>query len=143
MSFEINTTEFVLPFLVDLCDEIDSGHELWDLEEMLPKEAVYLGSIDSELANWTHWTIKEEYYIIPLANEDFDWALFRILWDDNNGKWDWSADARLKGQFKNPEPAAIEILKHLWPKWDIDFQKNEESPYFKLLNGLQRQICKK
>ena len=56
-----------------------------------------IGNIDSEVGNWTSWIVKDEYYIIPLNDEKYNWALFRISWDDNWETWNWSFDARLSG----------------------------------------------
>lgn len=150
----INFDEFDLPFsskltevedneeTFDLDSELEDDEELnasevkENMESEIPKEAIFIGGFDSEVENWTSWSIQDEYYIIPLNDENYNWALFRITWDDNWGRWDWSFDARLSGYRNNYKEAAKYILLKLWEKWGIDLKDPDNEPYIDLLNGI-------
>jgi hypothetical protein len=137
----INFDEFDLPFsslspeMVE--DEELSAYEVKDnMETNIPKEAIFIGNIDSEVGNWTSWIVKDEYYIIPLNDEKYNWALFRISWDDNWETWNWSFDARLNGYSSDYRKAAKYVLLKLWEKWDFDLNDKVNQPYIDLLNGV-------
>jgi hypothetical protein len=148
----INFDEFELPFSTKSTEEeetSESDSEMEDDEELdvyevkenmessIPKEAIFIGCIHEEIDNMcTTWTIQDEYYIIPLKDEKFDWALFRISWDDNWWTWNWSFDAKLSGHKSNSNEAAKYMLLKLWEKWDLDLNDTENEPYINLLNGL-------
>jgi hypothetical protein len=107
-----------------------------NMENLIPNSAICIGGMDTEVDNWTSWSNKDEYYIIPLTDDKFDWALFRISWDDNWGRWEWSFDARLIG-FKNDYAGAARfILRKLWKKWEIDLKDAENKPYLTLLKNI-------
>lgn len=135
----INFEEFDLYFLntstesneEDVEDdyEVDNDEIKENMKSLIPMQTTLLGTIEAELENWTTWSIKDDYYIHPLTNDEFDWALFRITWDDNWGRWDWSFDARLRGFKDNQRDAARFILDKLWEKWHIDL-KNDENEAF-------------
>jgi hypothetical protein len=137
----INFDEFDLPFsslspeMVE--DEELSAYEVKDnMETNIPKEAIFIGNIDSEVGNWTSWIVKDEYYIIPLNDEKYNWALFRISWDDNWETWNWSFDTRLNGYSSDYRKAAKYVLLKLWEKWDFDLNDKVNQPYIDLLNGV-------
>ena len=150
----INFDEFELPFSTKSTEEeeneetSESDSEMEDDEELdvdevkenmessIPKEAIFIGGIDSEVENWTTWSIQDEYYIIPLNDEKFNWALFRISWDDNWGTWNWSFDARLSGYRSNSNEAAKYMLLRLWESWNLDLNDTDNKPYINLLNGI-------
>jgi hypothetical protein len=153
-NFELNYEVFELPFVTFMeennpgideidFDEIVDHDEIRELmERVLPKEAVLLGSIEMDVANWTTWEIKDYYYIIPLENEDFDWAVFRITWDDNWGRWDWCFDGRIKGFKDSMYEAAKVFLTDAWEKWDIDLEDEDYSPYKSLIEDIEKSIKK-
>ena len=146
--------EFELPFLSKLIEleenhesleidselgedeEIDSYEVKERMESMIPKDAIFIGSIDSELENWTTWSIKDDYFIIALDNNMYDWALFRISWDDNWETWNWSFDARLKGFKENQKEATKYMLLHLWERWQLDLNKKENELYLNFINDI-------
>ena len=153
----LNFERFQLPFLMesrDLIgqdtandandeedDEDDEEEEDADLvkenmEDKIPNTAIFLGQVETEVRNWTSWTIQDDYYILPLHDDEFDWALFRISWDDNWGRWDWSPDGRIKGCVNNYKEAAKFILTELWSKWEIDLNKSENKEYAKILERI-------
>jgi hypothetical protein len=161
-KYIINTDSFILPFLLnvendlslDNSDQVDNESEdeldedtdgneedkspeqqFEEMEDLIPKEAVFIGSIDTELRNWISWTVKEEYYVIRLKDQEFEWALFRICWDDNEENWEWSSDARLKGDVDKAEIAARIMLKQIWTDWGIDYEI-ENSPYHEIIDRL-------
>jgi len=150
ISFE----EFELPFssksagVVDnedtseLYSEMEDDEELRaseikeNMESSIPQEAIFIGGIDSEVENWTTWSNQDEYYIIPLNDVEYDWALFRLSWDDNWETWNWSFDARLRGYRSNFKEAAKYILLILWKKWGLDLNDTNNKPYVNLLNRM-------
>ncbi len=117
-------------------EELDAAELKENMESIIPKEAIFIGGIDSEIENWTTWSIQDEYYIISLNDEKYDWALFRISWDDNWATWNWSFDARLRGYKSNSNEAAKYILLTLWERWDLDLNDTDNKPYLNLLNGI-------
>ena len=117
-------------------EEQDASEIKENMEVSISKEAIFIGGIDSDVENWTSWSIKDEYYIIPLNDENYNWALFRISWDDNWGTWNWSFDARLSGHRSDPKEAAKYMMLRLWAKWDIDLNDTDNEPYINLLNGI-------
>jgi hypothetical protein len=117
-------------------EELDASEVKENMESSIPKEAIFLGGIDDEVENWTTWSLQDEYYIIPLNDEMYDWALFRITWDDNWATWNWSFDARLKGLKSNYKEAARYMLLKLWEKCQIDLTDEDNEPYLNLLNHL-------
>jgi len=117
-------------------EELDASEEKEKMESSIPKDAIYIGGIDSEVENWTTWNIQDEYYIIPLNDGMYDWALFRISWDDNWGTWKWSFDARLRGFRSNSKVATKYILLKLWERWDLDLNDTDNEPYINLLKSI-------
>jgi hypothetical protein len=156
----INFDDFQLPFIFNLIDGSDDGSDddidddgdddyesddfeypdIEDLKEkmesIIPDSAIYLGSIEREVENWTTWRIYDEYYIIPLIDEKFDWAIFRLSWDDNWEKWRWIFDSRLTGYKENYLEAARYGLLKTWTRWKIDLNDIENTPYNDLLESL-------
>lgn len=137
----IDLGEFDLHFLTE-SDEGEENDEMSnqefkeDIESRIPEQTIFLGTFDSEVENWTSWSIKDDYYIHPLLNDQFDWALFRITWDDNWGRWELSFDARLKGFKDNHKEASRFIIKKLWTKWNIDLKTRENKPWVKFLKEI-------
>lgn len=119
-------------------DDSDINMQLEEMQDLLPSDATFLGCIEEEVDNWTSWAIKDEYYIIPLVDQDFDWGVFRISWDDNFGSWRWSPDARIAGDFENPYLAAKQALSHLWRTWDVDLEDSANQPYKSMLDNLSK-----
>ncbi len=149
----INFDEFTLPFDFKTKDTLDNdetskSEEVEDdeyetfglkeqMEKIIPMEALFLGTIDNEVDNYcTSWSIQDEYYITPIKDEKYNWALFRLSWDDNWGTWNWRFDARInfKGSYSNE--VGKHILLKLWYKWDLDLNDTDNEPYVCLLNNL-------
>jgi hypothetical protein len=128
----IDFEEFELHFLTasnedneDDEEEMDNDEIKENMESKIPVQTIFLGSIETDVENWTSWSVQDSYYIHPLTNEQFDWALFRITWDDNWGRWEWSFDTRLKGHVGNYKEAARTMIDKLWKKWNIDLNDSD------------------
>ena len=117
-------------------EDLNNSEAKENLELSIPKDAIFIGGIDSEVENWTTWIIKDDYYIIPLNDELYDWALFRISWDDNWETWNLSFDARLSGYRNNSKEAAKYILVRLWERWGLDLTEVDNELYTDLLNDI-------
>jgi hypothetical protein len=135
---KISYQVFELPFMKMAEDSNGDDFDDEDIEEFekkLPREAVFLGKIDDEVANFTSWKVDDHYYIIPWEGSDYDWALFRISWDDNWGRWGWSGDARIKGVGDRKEAAQL-MLRGLFKRWKYDLRKREYAAYRELAEGV-------
>lgn len=135
----ISFDEFELDFLIDSNEhdeDLDNDEIKDEMISRIPSATVFLGSIETEIDNWTSWQIRDEYYIHPITDDAFDWALFRISWDDNWGCWNWSFDARLKGFKDSPDDAAKFILPELWAKWHIDLNDSDYAAFKEFLEGI-------
>jgi hypothetical protein len=145
-DFTINTDGFDLPFLIELVEgeseeleeNRDLDYELEKIQEQIPSNVIYLGFTEEEIFNGWNQQLRDEYYIIPLKDQDYKWGLFRIYWDDNWEKWKISGDARLKSQSINYKEAAKILLTHLWNLWEKDFSKEGRSSYYHLLSSLNQ-----
>lgn len=89
------------------------------MQELIPSSAEEIGEFRNEVDNWTSWQSDDRYYILPWEGDDFDWALFRISWDDNWGRYDWGSCARISGMDDSMEAAKV-MLKGLFQSWKID-----------------------
>jgi hypothetical protein len=146
----LNFKSFELPFFTEIKDkrhlnisdddnEEDDDNDLIkeNMESRIPKSAVYLGLVETEVENMTtSWKINDEYYIYPLQDDDYNWAVFRISWDDNWGRWDWIPDGRLKGLSANYKEAARLILGELWEEWQVDLDDPENEAYLNMLEQM-------
>lgn len=145
-KYILNFDDFNLSFFKDSEDNSEDieGHEDEELdsylikenmESKIPKSAIFLGMIDTEVSNWTSWVIEDDYYILQLKGP-YDWAIFRISWDDNFRTWNWSSDVRMKGFPDDYKEASKIMLKELWKNWDIDLNDPEGEGYLDLLNEI-------
>ena len=112
-----------------------SGQDIEEFESKLPRDAVFLGALNDEVENFTSWEINDHYYIVPLKDDAYDWALFRISWDDNWGRFEWQPDARIKGA-SDYKDAAKRMLSGLFATWGHDLTKKEYAPYKQLLEEI-------
>ena len=118
----------------DIEEEEDNDIIKENMESRIPKSAIYLGPLEYDTENGPNsWITRDEYYIYPLQNDEYDWAIFRISWDDNWGRWEWSSDARIKGLFANYKEAARLLLYKLWENWQLDLNDSENNPYVNFL----------
>ena len=144
----LNFETFELPFFIetknhlpqDLSDdgieeeEEDADMVKENMESRIPSSAIYLGPVKGYLENGsTTWITRDEYYLFPLQSDHYDWAVFRISWDDNWGRWQWSSDGRIKGLEASYKEAARLILCELWQNWQLDLNNSENESYVKFL----------
>ena len=138
----INFDSFDLPFIVESSEQEDDdrSQEPYEVKEMmesvLPNSVHFLGNIEAEIENWTTWNINDDYYITPITDENFNWALFRITWDDNWGNWEWSLDARLSGFKDDYKAAAKFIISRLYEKWNIDLKDKSNRPFLDFIKDI-------
>ena len=138
-KYTIDYSEFQLPFLSESGYIIEEGER--DLEIMLdliPDESIILGHTKFEINNWTSWRNDDVYILLPLTEEEWDYALFRIIWDDNWTCWAWNGDCRIKGDFKSFKKPAIIMVEECFKKWNIDTSLTENSDYKKIINRVKR-----
>lgn len=136
----ISLAKFKLPFSLDeksrnacASDNDSSQPSLEEMEAALPEDVVFLGHVDSEIGNWTSWKIDERFYLIPMSDGRFDWALFRISWDDNWCRYEFSFDARISGSSDRNEAARL-MLRRLFSCWKIDLRRRRNRPYKDLIS---------
>lgn len=138
-SYQIDFNNFQLPFLSEPGYVLEQGTR--DIDVMLnftPKNALLLGRNKYTVDNWRSWDADDLYFIIPIENDDWDYALFRATWDDNYTCWAWTSDCRIKGEFKSIKEAALIMLSESWKNWEIDMLSPENNEYKKLYNKIKR-----
>ena len=138
-SYQIDFNNFQLPFLTTPGYVLKQGTR--DIDVMLaetPKNALLLGRNKYTVDNWRSWDADDLYFILPLENDDWDYALFRVIWDDNYTCWAWSSDCRIKGEFKSIKEVALIMLSESWKNWGIDMLSAENNEYKKLYNKIKR-----
>lgn len=116
-------------------DDGEGSEALEKMEALVPVEAVYLGLVDAEVDNWRSWKIEDRFYIIRLQDSEYEWALFRITWDDNWERFEWSFDMRASG-FETSKDAAKYMVKKLFENWEISLKKRENAHYVEFLTDL-------
>lgn len=121
----------------DECDYGDEDNEqkLERMESLVPDNATFLGELSKEVSNWTTWEIHDSYYLLPIDDDQYEWALFRISWDDNWETYAWRCDARMAG-IDNANEAAFFILTALFKHWGLDLESPENRPYTMMLSNL-------
>lgn len=105
------------------------------LKEVLPEKTRFIGALNDSYESYTSWMICENYYITSLTN-NFDWALFRVYWDELDMVWQIQFDARLKGSINDRVNASKQLLKAVWNNDGIDIYNKERGLYLKLFNKI-------
>ena len=100
------------------------------MEEALPEEASLIEFLDTDIDSFCmSWAQEEHFYIMPWkANDEFDWIVFRISWDDNWSKWEWASGAKVSG-IKEESDAANFAISHLFDHWSCDVTKEDYQVY--------------
>jgi hypothetical protein len=100
----ISYAEFELSFADTRDTEDDEPcpgkeEQLEAMEELVPSRARFLGNLTNEIAHspGLTWVIDDHYYLLPCEKNGYTWALFRIAWDDNWGRYEFQAEARIRG----------------------------------------------
>jgi hypothetical protein len=141
----VNFEEFVLSFTVissDLIDEsendIDEDFDIEEskrqMEDFLPNNAIRLGSIETEVEGGISFDIYDDYYIIPISDLNFNYAVFRLSWDDNWEKWIWCCDARIETDIQDINVLSKLVLEKLWDHWELDWK--DDDSYKSLIQNL-------
>lgn len=105
-------------------DGYDRNQALEDIENGLPTSVIKVGRFKDEVDNFTSWQVEDHFFIYPWPNDKFDWALIRITWDDNWGRWGVGSCARIAGE-SDPLKAARRMLTALLAEWGYDQESNE------------------
>ena len=82
----------------------------------------------------------DEYFLIPLENDDYNWAMMRVRFAPKSSRVYNRYDARLVGHKYDAKSAAKSILNGIWAKLNLDPNKDEHRFYFKILNGID-SLC--
>lgn len=137
-NITVNLKPFDLDFMRDDPDEVEDDEEeeqeysrdeaLDEMQSAIPATAIELGTLEDEVENFTTWEIKDHFYVIPWELDEYDWALFRISWDDNWGRYDWNTCARVSG-VKDYREAARTMLKAVFEIWSLDLDSDENRSY--------------
>jgi len=144
----ISFDSFKLPFMKDPYEEFDEevdeevegpDHDgIFDsMEAALPPGAHCLGNVEDEVRNWTSWEIKFHLFVVPLDTTTARYALVRINWDDNWGRWGWEGCAQATG-FATVNEAAVAMVEGVFIKWGIDLNAKSGAGYRKFLDRLRR-----
>ena len=142
----IDYTKFEFPFLPEAGAENDSKDDdddgefleqyeiLQAMEDLIPDDAIFIGSLNDEVSNWTSWVIDDHFYLLPWKSDGFQWAFFRISWDDNWSKYEWEAISRISG-VANDKEAVRELFTHWIARCKMDGPNHP--PY----RGLADEYC--
>jgi hypothetical protein len=134
----IDLRNFELPFFratsSHSSDDADpSPDELLErMQDAIPRGAIELGQIQFEIRNYTRQLMHDHYYLIRCREPGYQWAIFRISWDDNHETWRWSGDARIAG-VPDRQQAARLMLFHLFESWQINLKDPDDGPYARFL----------
>jgi hypothetical protein len=140
---KINFDVFDLPFVSDTDpeneEEIPEGrHEKFEfMKGQVPKNSIFLGELDAGIdgSPGMSWIIEDYYYLMPWEGDEYDWALFRISWDDNWGRFDWTTSARIKGTTDSREASRL-MFKGLMDSWGYDLNDEDYAPYREFFEGI-------
>ena len=111
--------------------------KLESMRDQVPNDCIFLAQLDTGIDGCPgmSWIIEDYYYLMPWEGDEYDWALFRISWDDNWGRFDWSTCARIKGITDSREAARM-MFKGLMNLWGYDLNDEDYAPYRELLEGI-------
>lgn len=115
-------------------DDLDIEESKYQMENVIPKDAIHLGSIETDVEGVISFDIYDDYYIIPISDINFNYALFRLSWDDNWEKWKWCFDARINTDIQDVNVLSTLVLEKLWDHWALDWRDNNS--YKSLIQSL-------
>lgn len=129
-----------LPFLVDPYPEIpddfdgdagdppepDHAAMLAKMRRAIPRDAVYLGVIGENLNGQpgSCWRVEDHFYLVPVRDRKFEWALVRITWDDDESRYNWADDAFGAG-LGDAQAAGVALVKAAFKHWQVDLSDPE------------------
>jgi hypothetical protein len=140
---QIDLRDFELPFFragssqagddnnIDGAD-LSPDDMLERMQDAIPRGAIELGQIQFEIRNYTRQLLSDHYYLIRSREPNYDWAIFRIRWDDNHETWQWCGDARIAG-VPDRQQAARLMLFNLFESWQINLKDPDDGPYARFL----------
>jgi hypothetical protein len=141
----ISYEDFELPFLVeqeeqlddDANDDLSQSEVLEQMQGQIPEDVLFLGQLSNEIAHspGLSWATQDYYYVTPWKGEEYDWAMFRISWDDNWGRYEWTSDVRIRG-VSDYDEAARQMFKGLMDRWGHDLSDDEHAPYKAFLDDI-------
>jgi len=99
----------------------------------------HIGEINTKKADGTLF-FSDEYFLIPLENDDYNWAMMRVRFVTNTSEVYNIYDARLAGHKYDAKSAAKSILNGIWEECELDRNIDEHRFYFKMLNGID-SLC--
>ena len=150
-EISIDFKTFIFPFMVNetsndaessdevVCDEDEVEYSREDaldvMQQKIPRDAIQIGETQGEVDNWTSWEFDDHYYLLPWEGGQFDWALIRISWDDNWGRYDLESCARISG-VSNPTAAARVMVEKLFDRWGVDLNDSENESYRDFLDSI-------
>ncbi len=142
----VDCASFTLPFMRSALDlavasgkydedgaaRLGASRLLEFLLAAVPEAATRLGRVKSLVSNWTTWRIDDRFFLLRTPEGEFDWALFRITFDDNLEQYDWSGEARASG-YADEAAALRAMLPAMFEHWRIDLSQREHLPYRQFL----------
>ena len=139
----IDLRDFELPFFRASSSQAGYGNStdgadlspddmLERMQDAIPRGVIELGQIQFEIRNYTRQLLSDHYYLIRSREPGYEWAIFRIRWDDNHETWRWSGDARISGVADQTQAARL-MLFHLFESWQINLKDPDDGPYARFL----------
>ena len=106
--------------------EEDDKAALAKMLSRVPKRAYPLGVFGQTIADRPcfSWTTDDRFFLLRLRGRKHEWAMFRISWDDNEGRYEWQTGVVGSG-FASPKEAAEAMLRHLYREWSVDVDQPE------------------
>lgn len=95
--------------------EEDDKAALAKMLSRVPKRAYPLGVFGQTIADRPcfSWTTDDRFFLLRLRGRKHEWAMFRISWDDNEGRYEWQTGVVGSG-FASPKEAAEAMLRALY-----------------------------
>jgi len=102
-------------------EEPTSDEVLEQMQAAIPADAKSLGTLEYHLDHspGLSWKIEDHFYLVPLQGEKYEWALIRITWDDNYGRYQWAEDAVGSG-FGDARAAARAMVAAVLKSWGTE-----------------------
>ncbi len=141
-AFDILLPSFSMPFDEDEMDELDLGSEEYremcreSFLDALTDEIIHLGQVEREIENWGTYDYNEDYFIMAINEEGYNWALFRSYWDDNYSEWQVCSEGRCKVNSDDHKLVARLVLPSIWKSRGIIIDDEEYVEYKNFLETL-------
>jgi hypothetical protein len=118
-------------------EEAEPEEVLERMQSAVPADAVSLGTLEYDIAHspGLSWKIEDHFYLLPLRDAKYEWALVRITWDDNFGTYEWANDAVGSG-FSDARAAARAMVAAVFESWTSEDDGEAAEARSEFLNGL-------